>query len=118
MFSGRCVVCLSGSLRYSCTVQIPSQTTDGETKPTWATHADGIPASRRHLRGNEVTWDDQKLPLSAEEVVMRWRGDLYPEMRLRFPTSGSDDVLEIVDLGDRAGDRQWLTLICNRLRST
>ena len=107
------------AFRHFATIEQPTTPTDGETKPTWSSLATGVPCDRTHRTGREVNNNNQQVPLATEQVVLRWRGDLFPEMRFRFATTGTaDEVLEIHDVGDVDGNRMFLTCLCNRLRST
>ena len=108
-----------GDLRQAMTIRVPAIPTDGETKPTWTTLAAGVPCKRVYVRGREVISGDRVVGLGTDMVTFRWRGDVTNRNRFRFPTtSGTDDVLEVLTLGDPDGNREWQVAECNLLEST
>jgi head-tail adaptor len=96
------------------TITSPSTPTSGETKPTWATVASGVPCTKKWIGGQEVESGDRILDQNSYRIEWRYRGDVLPTYRLTISSS----VYEVMAVGDRTGEGMWEEGLCNLLAST
>lgn len=104
-----------GQLRDRVTIQNATQTTDtqGGRANAWGTYAT-VWASVTTARGAENLQTSALRSIVPYVVVMRYRGDVTPEMRLSWRPYRAETAksLQILSVSDLDGRRTWLTLNC------
>jgi len=98
-----------GSLRHRVTLERPELTTDtgGGADITWVKVAD-IWASIEPLSGLERFLDHQTQSVLTHKIIIRFREDVLPEMRLRKGQRG----FEIISVMNEKERNHWLALEC------
>lgn len=83
------------------TLQTPTNSRGavGGNSATWATHA-AVWAKVRALSGREVE-RAQSIAINPRMVIVRWRGDVTPDMRVLFDDGSIGRILWTQEMGYR-----------------
>ena len=98
-----------GALRHRVTIERPVRTSDdgGTGTLTW-TSLGSVFARIEPVGGREIEIGDGVAGRVSHKVLLRWRDDLAPQMRI---VAGSQ-ILEIRAVLDLEGRRRWLQCLC------
>ncbi|MEM7751417.1 MAG: phage head closure protein [Pseudomonadota bacterium] len=98
-----------GRLRHRVTVQYPTRNEDdgGGATTAWVPLAT-VWAQIKARTGREIFQADSPTARGAFRVVIRYRSDVDPTMRLLW----GDRVLEVLAVGDEDGTKRWLSCEC------
>ncbi|MGE0627336.1 MAG: phage head closure protein [Hyphomicrobiaceae bacterium] len=98
-----------GTLRHRITLESPQRiaTEGGAASVAWNPVAD-VFAQVKPLAGREIVSADGVSARLTHEIVIRWRSDLEPRMRIRL----DGRVLDIHAVLDVDARRRWLRCLC------
>ena len=97
-----------GKLRHLVTIQQDNGSiVKHEHVPSWGTLA-SVRASIEDVGGGELVQGVQMDAMTNRLVMIRWRGDVTPRMRVLFGLR----ELNIASVNNRDGRRKWLFLQC------
>lgn len=101
-------------LRYLVRIERRKRGADAHGQPSgeWETWREAVPANIRSPSGATGVRGEQPEATATHEVVTRWFEGVEPQMRVVW----GPRVLEVIDAGDRKGDRRWLTIRCAEVR--
>jgi len=99
----------AGDLRYRVDLQIPAGTS-GDGYVTTVGH---VPAHIRSAGGNELLKFGAQVAVNAMVITLRYRTDIRADWRISWPFENR--TFQIVNYGDEAGDRRWLTVYATEL---
>ena len=98
-----------GALRHRVTIERPVRTSDAGGTATIAwTSLGSVFARIEPVAGHEIEIGDGVAGRMTHKVLVRWRDDLLPEMRI----VAGPRILEIRAVLDLEGRRRWLQCLC------
>ncbi|MEM6498724.1 MAG: phage head closure protein [Pseudomonadota bacterium] len=98
-----------GRLRHRVTIQYPARSYDEAGGATIAWPPLATVWAQIKLRSGRETFEaDSPSARSIYRVVIRYRSDVDPTMRLLW----GDRVLQVVAVGDEDGTKRWLSCEC------
>ena len=101
--------CVIGSLRHRVVLERPVRTAgDGGTAVITWTSLGSVHARIEQVSGREIEIADGIAARVTHKVLMRYRADVLPEMRIVAGTR----VLEIEAVLDLDGRARWLQCLC------
>ena len=98
-----------GQLRETVDLQVPS----GTSGEGYATTVADVPANIRSAGGNELLKFGAQVAINASVITVRYRRDVRPDWRVSWPTENK--TFQIVNYGDEAGTKRWLTVYATEL---
>ncbi len=98
-----------GRLRHRVTIQYPTRNEDegGGASIRWMPLAT-VWAQVKARPGREIFQADSPTARSAFRLVIRYRADVDPTMRVLW----GERVLEVLAVGDEDGSKRWLSCEC------